>query len=317
MAKPRPQATDTSGMSWPRRFAAWIARPFRRKKKRKQGDGGTDEFIDTEDTDVEEPATPWPVRRLDALQRVWGDGFTTTGEAMQLEKLLPHLDLSEKKSVLLLGAGLGGAGQMIVEKTGAWVTGYESDADLAELGKERIRFKGLTRRTPVTYSSYEKLKLKPKSFDVCIALEKLYTVSDKKAALEAIVGGLRSNGELWYTDFCLPSTEAPLPAVREWIESEPVTPSLWPGTVTQALLGKFDLDVRAAADVTREHRSRIFRSLFTFLAGTNKAELLEIVDGLFPELEALGKRIAAIDSGGLKVIRFQAFKNPEKRKIGF
>ncbi|MEK9753357.1 MAG: class I SAM-dependent methyltransferase [Rhodospirillaceae bacterium] len=300
-----------------RRFAGWLARPFRRRRDAQSEDDAED-FLDADAAeDMVEDATPWPQDRLNVAQRLFGEGFTDAGEADHLRQILPMLDLSEKKSLLLLGAGLGGVGQLIVEEAGAWVTGYENEPELAALGKERIRLKGPTRRAPVTFGDYDKLKLKPKSFDAWVSLEKLYTFADKKAALGAIVPALRSNGELWYTDFCLPSTEAPGPVVREWIESEPLTPTLWPATVTQALLGKFALGVRAAADVTREHRNRIFRNLLTFLAGTNKAELRETVGDLIPELETLGKRIAAIDSGGLKVVRFQAFKRAEKRKVGF
>lgn len=303
--------------SLPRRFVGWLARPFRRESgpaapSRSAAKIGRDATEDGSD-----PSLSWPARRLDAVQRLWGEDFAAAGEAEHLGKVVPLLGLSEKTSLLLVGAGLGGAGQLIVEQTGAWVTGYESEAELAALGEERTRLKGLSRRAPVKFGEYDNLRLKPRSFDTCVTLEKLYTVADKKKALASIVEALRANGELWYTDFALPSTDPPNRAVRDWADSEPVAPTLWPASVTQALLGKFNLDVHAPVDITHEHRNRVFKCLFDFLAGTNKAELREIVDDVFPELETLGKRIAALDSGGLKVFRFHAYKLPDKSKIAY
>lgn len=242
------------------------------------------------------------------LERLWGEGFVRCGETVYLREFVPLLGLSERNSVLLVGAGMGGGGKQITDETGAWVTGFESQEELATIGKARMKMAGLTKRAPVNLSAYDKMKLRAKSFDTCISLETLFTTRDKKSALKLMVESLRDNGELWYTDFVLPDTNRPNEAVQAWIDTLPTSVHLWPGTVIQSLLGTFSLNVQPADDITRAYRDRIFKNLFQFLTSTNKAELLEIVDGVFSELEQLAKLIAAIDSGGVKVLRFHAFK---------
>ena len=59
------------------------------------------------------------------------------------------------------------AGQLIVEETGAWVTGYENNEELAQLGKQRSKMTGMTKRAPVNYSDFDTVKPKAKAFDTC------------------------------------------------------------------------------------------------------------------------------------------------------
>lgn len=296
-----------------RRFFGWLFKPFRRRAKQQDTDPSI-AGVETADEDAfDEPASPWPESRLRLLQRLWGEGFVRSGEFEYLREFLPLLGLTEKNSLLLIGAGLGGAGQMIVDETSAWVTGYENQKELADLGKLRAKMTGMTKRAPVNFCDFAALKLRAKSFDTCVSIESLYTTPDKKSALTSIAESLRGTGELWYTDFVLPNHEPPNDVVQAWSEALPHAVHLWPGTVTQTLLKTLDLDVQPPDDITKAYRGRIFKSLLTFLASTNKAELREIVDGVFQELEFLGKLINALDSGGLKVYRFHAYKKRDTR----
>ncbi|MBT6096455.1 MAG: hypothetical protein HOK06_01450 [Rhodospirillaceae bacterium] len=289
-----------------RRFFGWFIKPFRRREDPVINEPETEfEF----DVDAEEETDEiWPEKRLKVMQRLWGEGFIRSGEAEYLREFLPLMGLSEKNSLLLLGAGLGGGGQLIVEDTGAWVTGYENRDELAELGKQRAKFTGMTKRAPVNFGAFDSLKLKARAFDTCISIESLYMTSDKKTALASVFEAMRDNGELWYTDFVLPSTDAANDVVQAWSDTLADPVHLWPADVVQALLRNVGFDVQPGEDISRAYRMRIFKSLFTFLASTNKAELLTIVDGVFAELEALAKLIAALDSGGLRVYRYHAFK---------
>jgi len=290
-----------------RRFFGWFVDPFRRRR-RQLNDEPEDDDEDFDEEFDDEPDVLWSESRLQVAQRLWGDGFVRCGEAEYLGEFLPLMGLSERNSLLLIGAGLGGAGQKIVEDTSAWVTGYENREELAALGKERVKRAGLTKRAPVNFAAYDNLKLKARAFDACISLENLYMAADKKTVLAKVFESMRDNAELWYTDFVLPSTDAPNATVQAWADAEPEPVHLWPSDVMQALLRNTGFDVQSGEDITHAYRMRVFKSLFNFLASTNKAELLGIVDGVFAELERLAKLLAALDSGGLKVYRFHAFK---------
>jgi len=290
-----------------RRFFGWFVKPFRRRRQQ-LSDEPQDDDEDFDEEFDDEPDVLWSDSRLQVAQRLWGDGFVRCGEAEYLGEFLPLMGLSERNSLLLIGAGLGGAGQKIVEDTSAWVTGYENQEELAALGKERAKRAGLTKRAPVNFAAFDNMKLKARAFDAVVSLENLYMAADKKTVLAKVIESMRDNAELWYTDFVLPTTDPPNAAVQAWAEAEPESVHLWPSDVMQALLRNTGFDVQPGEDITQAYRMRVFKSLFNFLASTNKAELLGIVDGVFAELERLAKLVAALDSGGLKVYRFHAFK---------
>jgi cyclopropane fatty-acyl-phospholipid synthase-like methyltransferase len=289
-----------------RRFLGWFVEPFRRR--RDLNDEPDDDEEDFEEEFDDEPGALWPESRLQVAQRLWGDGFVRCGEADYLREFVPLMGLSERNSLLLIGAGLGGAGQKIVEDTSAWVTGYENQEELAAIGKERVKRAGLAKRPPVNFAAFDDIKLKARAYDACISLESLYMAADKKSLLGKVFESMRDNAELWYTDFVLPSTDPPNATVQAWADAQPEAVHLWPSDVVQALLRNTGFDVQPGEDITHAYRMRLFKSLFNFLASTNKAELLEIVDGVFAELEALAALVSALDSGGLKVYRFHAFK---------
>jgi len=213
-----------------RRFFGWFVDPFRRRR-RQLNDEPEDDDEDFDEEFDDEPDVLWSESRLQVAQRLWGDGFVRCGEAEYLGEFLPLMGLSERNSLLLIGAGLGGAGQKIVEDTSAWVTGYENREELAALGKERVKRAGLTKRAPVNFAAYDNLKLKARAFDACISLENLYMAADKKTVLAKVFESMRDNAELWYTDFVLPSTDAPNATVQAWADAEPEPVHLWPSDV--------------------------------------------------------------------------------------
>ena len=64
-------------------------------------------------------------------------------------RLAKPLGLSAASSLLLIGAGSGGAPSRVAEEFGVWVTGYEANARLLEVANERSRRAGLGRRAQV------------------------------------------------------------------------------------------------------------------------------------------------------------------------
>jgi cyclopropane fatty-acyl-phospholipid synthase-like methyltransferase len=258
----------------------------------------------------------WPANRLNVVEKVWGEGYVTPGGAEQVKKLLPLMELDKKKSVLVLGAGLGGVNQTIVEATGAWVTGLECDPELAKLGHESMVRANLKRQAPVRFNDLEHLEMKAKSIDAALSFEGTDTVTDKQSLFSGVVDALRVHGELYFSTLALPDTNAPNDIVKLWLASEPssATPHPWPVEATQALLTSLNMEVRPVEDQTADYRRWVMGGFMNFLSNLKKAELLEIAQDLMSEAEYWTARIKAIDSGGLKMVRFHAIKLPEKRK---
>ncbi len=290
------------GLIWKRLFRAPPAKSVITRRPVKTA-------LSKDEAEAEFLAT-WPDDRLAVVQALWGEGFVYPGVFSCISEILLHMDLSDKNSVLLMGAGLGGPGKLIVDSAGAWVTGYEGEKELAERGKVHTKKTGMTKRAPVSYCNWDNLKLKPKSIDAAILLPNSLGQARKDAVIEPIVSSLRANGELWYIDFVLPNAETSGEALTAWSQTESILPRLWPPEGINALLNKFDLSVQAPKDVTELHRNRIFKELLTFLTHTNKKALIDIADGLFDELNKISKQINAIDSGELKIYQFYAFKPP-------
>ncbi|NQV56135.1 MAG: class I SAM-dependent methyltransferase [Rhodospirillales bacterium] len=297
-------------------FHDWLNTPFGDDQIKRAGKPAGKKKINANTGPGDEQSQlVWPEDRLAAVQQLWGDGFVSAGAADYLAVTLPLLRLSEKNSLLIVGADLGGPGRYTVEETGAWVSGYVNDKELAKVAKERVKMAGLAKRAPVSYSDYENLELRAKSFDAAVLLGGLTGISDKEASFEKIAASLRPEGELWYADFVLPNGEQPNQSVADWAATEQVPPQMLQVPVVQALMQKFSLDVRPPEDITNAHRDRIFKSLSAFLEKTNKKALTKIEGPLFGELEQLGKQIAAIDSGGLKIYQFHAYKIASKEDL--
>ena len=70
------------------------------------------------------------------------------------------------------------------------------------------------------------------------------------------------------------------------------------------------LDVRIAEDFTASYRSMVLNGWLRLLSGLSKKELTpEFAAALLSECEYWLYRIAALDSGGLKVYRYHAIKD--------
>lgn len=258
----------------------------------------------------------WPATRLNVVEKMWGEGFITPGGAGQVKKLLPLLALDKKKSVLVLGPGLGGINFTMVEETGVWITGLERDTELAKLGRESMIRAQLKRQAPVRHNDLENLQLKPKSFDAALSFEGTLTVVDKKALFSAVADGLRVGGELYFSTLALPDTNPPNDKVKEWMTVEPdrAKPHPWPIEAMQATLASLNMEVRPVEDLTADYHRWVTTGFMNYLTGLSKSDLLASAQELMHECEYWTARINAIDSGGLKVVRYHAIKLKDQRK---
>lgn len=289
---------------------------FRLNKKKKTARKGKTRTADkdTSEDEVDIILARWTPERLNIIDKLWGEGCISPSSAEFLQTTAPLLGLSGEKSLLLMGAGLGGLGRALVETTGVWVTGVEDDEELAGIGKELTKMTGMQKRAPVTLNDFEQPKLKESAFNAVVSLETLYKVANKEQLYKAMIGALRVQGELRMTDFVIPKEEPPNEALKSWLALEPTPPTLWTPDKIHFVLSSMNVDMRPADDITAKYRSCVFKGFFGYLSQVTKPELMEVSDDLIAEVEFWAKTISAIDSGALKVFQFHAIKLPEKRK---
>lgn len=252
----------------------------------------------------------WPESRLALVERMWGEGCILPSARDFLHTYLPLLALSEKKSMALLGAGPGGIGYKMTDESGVWVSAFEANEELAAIGAERSVLKAMKKKAGVRFADFESFEIKPKSLDAAVSLETLYTVQNKETLLRTLCDGLRVDGELFYIDYVLPGTDPPNAAVTDWYKSELQTPHLWTAAKTQSFLASLGLDMRPPQDITRNYRNYVISGWLALLANITKAELLDMADDVFAECEFWSRKMAAFESGGLRVYKFNAFQPP-------
>ena len=294
-----------------------IASVFRTKKTKPTAKSGAPKKASTPSSAPPPQSTStaqWPANRLNVIEKLWGLGYTTPGGADFVKLLLPMLGLDEKKSLLLLGAGLGGICETISEETGVWITGYEPDKELAKMGQASMKRAGLQRKAPIRFDTLEDLTLKPKSFDAMMAFDAIHSVKDKKALFTAISAGLRLDGEMLFISYVLPDTNPPSKKVQIWSRHQCLPTYLWPQEAMVAMLNGCNLDVRPPDDITQEFRIKVLKAWMDFLSTMKKDELLTIAADLVGECERWADLITAIDCGEIKVMKYHCIKLPDQRK---
>ena len=75
-------------------------------------------------------------KRLEIMQQLWGTGMSGPGDEEYILKLVKPFGLDPAFTVIDVGAGLGGATRLISEKFDIWITGLESDREVANAGME-------------------------------------------------------------------------------------------------------------------------------------------------------------------------------------
>ena len=256
----------------------------------------------------------WPANRLNVIEQLWGEGYTTPGGAARVKQFAPLLHLDEKKSLLLLGAGLGGISETLIEDTGVWITGLEPDPELAKIGHQSMVRAGHKRKAPIRHNDMEAPKFKPKSFDGMLSLDGIHFVKDKKALFEAITESLRLNAEMLFVTYVLPDTNPPSKKVEAWAEQQSLPVHLWPAQAMMGMLSQLDLEVRPPDDVTKDYRNCVLKAWINFLSNMNREELLGKAADVVSECGNWADMITAIDTGGLKILKFNCIRVAERRK---
>ena len=196
----------------------------------------------------------WSPARLRLTDALWGDGFQIPGGEPELLRLAKPLGLSDASSVLMIGAGSGGAPVSVATNLGAWVTGFEADPDLAEAARSRADMSKAKRRMKIEPWTPAAPVFPKKYFNHCIALEPLGGHAPEPI-LAALAEALKSGGQLMMTEFVIgESTAAADPGILRWeqLEQRHCETPRHEVTITR-VLGRLGFDVRVVEDVSGRH----------------------------------------------------------------
>jgi cyclopropane fatty-acyl-phospholipid synthase-like methyltransferase len=254
----------------------------------------------------------WTDARIEVTKRLWGEGFLSPGGVDYAVKLVKPLALDPKKSLLVLGAGLGGPARAIAEESGVWITGQEKDERLAERGMDLSTRAGLEKRAPIARYDPDSYEPKARFYDCAFAKEEFFAVADKEHLFGALYHGLKRDGQLLFTDFVLQKPGMSSPAIEKWAVKEAYPPYLWSVDQVTACLKKQGFDIRITEDLSEEYCHIVMEAWSEF---TRYLRPEAIEPGIGPvltdEAERWQRRMEALGNGDIRLYRFHAIKNEE------
>ncbi len=255
-----------------------------------------------------EPLAAWETPEIRMMQLIWGAGYHKPGGPDYILGLVKPFGLDPSKSMMDFGAGLGGAARTIANEFGVWVTGYEADASLVKAGKQMSLMAGLDRRADIARYFAHDFDLHPNTFDCILSSETLFRIENKYHLLEVLQHGLKAKGQLTITDFVLgEGVAATDPRLRDLGDGHNY---FWQVGQYEQRFRELSLDLRVAEDITHTYRHLILNGWSNF-AKADPAALANArayPAAILGELETWTKRVQALESGLLRVVRFYAIK---------
>lgn len=247
----------------------------------------------------------WSAERLEAAQSLYGEGWIAPGGEAVYGELIKTLSLDASQSVVVHGAGLGGAARMIARETDAWVDAQEEHPLLAAEAMRQVKAHGLAKKVAVLAGPLEGCGVKPRSRHAVISFESLYRTADKRAAVAALREMLKPGGQVLLADFV--RKDASDEAIERWARCEPTRPHFSTAAELKALLEGQGLDVRVFEDRSQAYCRAALHDLQVLLKAMETSPVRPGLRGwLIWEIEVLTQKLQALDSGAIGLQRIFA-----------
>lgn len=249
----------------------------------------------------------WKADSIKVKEKIWGPGNVLPINEELRDKLVKPLGLTKGMSALDLVAGLGDLARRVATDYGTYVTGLESDPEIAERGMKISTGMGLAKHAEI--EAYDPKSYKPtRHYDCIIMRELFFRVPDKAIFLKTVLSSLKENGQIAFTDYCLESKDRTNESVAAWLKRESGASPVAMEDLAK-VLGKMGLDVRTHEDLTDLYLKEITKGLAKlaqFIA--QHPPVQETKPLVLKEIEKWAHRAAALQHG-LKFYRFYAIRH--------
>jgi SAM-dependent methyltransferase len=251
----------------------------------------------------------WPPERIEIVERLWGEGFLMPGSPAEIVDLAAPFGLSRATSVLLLGAGLGGAARALVEATDTWVTGFEADPALIAVATLRLKSCGgqVARRAMVMSWDPAAPSFKSRGFNHAMLFDVL-AGQPPRTLLTAVAGALKPAGHLLMlqlvADKRLNAADTDL---ADWARAERRAPLVPTVEEISKILKALGFVARAPEDVSQHHAQLViagWSSLVPALHGASPGPAQGAA--IIAEAERWMRRLRLIESGRLRLMLWHA-----------
>lgn len=275
------------------------------------GIGGPAEPVLTVPAVIIPPLMPWESEAIRIQQQVWGEGYYKPGGEEHVLGLAKPFGLNPSLTVMEFGAGLGGGTRALVNEFGVWVNGVEPTADLAKAGKELSIKAGLEKKADIIRYAPDGFEPKAGSVDCILSSESLYLVADKVKLLKNFESALKPRGQVSITDFVRSDDIAANDQRVQGLGLAPSDPTHFAsGADYVKWFRELNFDLRVNEDITDRYRRMIMDGWigFTQSGGQKAAHAKALPEQVVKEVELWSRRVAAMDAGHLKVMRYYAIK---------
>ncbi len=249
----------------------------------------------------------WPSARVGVAEALWGEGFLFPGGGGEMLRLAKPMGLSAASSLLLIGAGSGGPPRRIAAEFGAWVTGYEANANLVRLANDRSQGAGLGRRAQVEPWDPSAPKFPRRYFHHGMTIDAL-RATRPEPLLAAAALALKPRGQLVLLETV---SDLPLdpgdPMVATWARLDHRPAEVPNDLAITDVLGQLGFDVRIVEDLSdRDMQNAIhgWRAVVQGMAGARPS--LRQVAVVVREAELWLARLRLMRAGKLRLVRWHA-----------
>jgi len=254
------------------------------------------------------PPPSWTADRLLTTDGLWGEGYQFPGGEIETLRLAKPMGLSKASSLLLIGAGAGGAACSLAVQFGVWVSGFETDPDLVAAAVDRIARKNLTKHAQIETWNPAEPSFREGFYHHGLLLEPLHGCQPERT-LSAIARALKPSGHLMMLELVADGPlDATNPVVANWARLERRDPGALPSEVSiTRVLGRLGFDVRVAEDVSQRHIShaltgwRIMVRSMEEVHPTRKQAMRSV-----QEAELWLLRLRLFQTGSLRLVRWHA-----------
>lgn len=257
----------------------------------------------------------WTPERIAFNRRLWGEEEEVVGPggAEFSVRLTNPMALKPGASLLDLTAGLGGGSRKLADQLGLWVTGMESDADLADAAAQLSLVAGMKKKADIVAFDPAELSLPNAKFHGALIREMLYRIDDRDRMLQVVCDALKPRAALSFTDLALADENAlDNPKAAIWRDAEPGRPMPPVMGYYPPLLEALGFEVRVHEDATQEYVGHVLASWGGFVKNLDRRLLdRDFVNRMMHEAKFWLARMRALESGDLRLVRVLATKAEE------
>ncbi|XP_044467061.1 phosphoethanolamine N-methyltransferase 1-like [Mangifera indica] len=176
------------------------------QKVSSQNDRGFQQFLDN---------VQYKLSGILRYERVFGQGFVSTGGIETTKEFVAKLDLKPGQKVLDVGCGIGGGDFYMADKFDVDVVGIDLSVNMISFAIERAI--GLKYSVEFEVADCTKKEYPDNTFDVIYSRDTILHIQDKPALFRSFFKWLKPGGKVLITDYCK-SSGTPSSEFSKYIE---------------------------------------------------------------------------------------------------